>query len=581
MADDTRVTLSRSCYACAFALLCVLGCALPARALAASDPRSEQWSLEAPDDGDIDVSRAWQSSEGLNITVAVVDQRIEVDHPDLAQNIQPGGRDFVQAGGCTAPTPVEDHGTQMAGIIAARRDNGIGYAGVAPEAKVLPLPAIDNCGAGSIDTVTAAFDYAGRHEIPIVSASFSTDPWMAASKKAEYNARFDALFKEYPETLFVVAAGNEGNDNDQLPVYPCSTLDPITREPPPNLVCVGMSRKDDAAACAGNVGVNSVDLFAPGTEIWSTFGPDGYRNRTGTSQATAIVAGVAALVKSYDPSYGAAQVKDVMVSTVDEFDWMGRVSRSGGRVNAARAVAGNAPLGSGGSGGPSYWSSCDNDHDGIANSEPDLCPDQPGLAAFGGCPDTDADRLPDYADNCPGAVNSDQTDTDGDGLGDACDATPRGADADLDGTPAVDDRCPTQAGTSADGCPLVVATPTPAPPKPKPTPTPAPPPSAARILDLRVAVTPRKCVRGKPCKKAAKVTVKLSRTATVSLKLEQRVRQRGRLVWKRVTTKSLKATASGRTLTVRAPGGRGFKAGSYRLTATLSGSSSARRNFRV
>jgi hypothetical protein len=109
------------------------------------------------------------------------------------------------------------------------------------------------------------------------------------------------------------------------------------------------------------------------------------------------------------------------------------------------------------------------------------------------------------------------------------------------------------------------------------------PPAATRILDLDVRVTPPRCPAGHPkCRKAAKVTVKLSRRATVALKLEMRVKRKGRWVWTRLTSKSVTATASGRSLTIRGKSGRSLAKGPYRVTASLSGAGSKTAlNFRV
>lgn len=257
-----------------------------------------------------------------------------------------------------------------------------------------------------------------------------------------------------------------------------------------------------------------------------------------------------------------------------------------GRLNAGRAVGYSGELGDGGPGPSAEWKTCDGDHDGWNDLE-DHCRDQPGQ--LHGCPDVDRDGVRDSEDNCPVAANAAQTDADSDGLGDPCDPMPRGEDADGDSKGALDDRCPDVAGFTSDGCPPIQAPPgggddqPPKPPSPTPTPTPIPTPpttAATRILDLAAVVTPSRCPRGHPrCKKAAKVTVKLSRRATVALKLEMRVKVRGRWIWKRVTTKSVTATASGRSLTIRGKSGRSLAKGPYRVTATVAGAAKTKTAF--
>jgi subtilisin family serine protease len=530
---------------------------------------SRQWALDNDEGPDIDAPLAWDnSSQGSGVVVGVADTLVNVDHPDLAENIDPRVRqdparyDFTLPSACAAPAPTgrDDHGTHVAGSIAAVRDNGIGIAGVAPSAKILPLRTLDNCGDGDISSVLEAFDLAGDEEIPIVTASFATDPLLPADRKADLNNLINVVLQDHPHTLYVVAAGNEGNDNDALPVYPCNTLLPGRLEPN-NLVCVGMTNRSDTPVCWGNVGQTSVDLFAPGTEILSTVsGPAGYLSLSGTSMATPLVAAAAALLRSNDPmSDDAAQLKAELIDHgTDTYEGMLGISVSGGRLNAARLVGGGGPitLRPGGD-----WATCDRDHDGVIND----------------------------ADDCPTLANRGQADADGDAIGDACDDTPRGPDVDGDAKAALDDRCPDVPSSAADGCPVttsnppgVVDTPPSTPPSIPPAATPTPTPVAAtRILDLLVKVTPRNCPAGHPnCRKAAKVTVKLSRRATVALKLELHVKKKGHWVWTRVTSKSLTATASGRSLTIRGKSGRSLAKGPYRVTASLSSSKTA-FNFRV
>jgi len=142
----------------------------------------------------------------------------------------------------------------------------------------------------------------------------------------------------------------------------------------------------------------------------------------------------------------------------------------------------------------------------------------------------------------------------------------------------VDDRCPTQFAETDDGCPKLAPTPTPGPPQqPKPpvqppqTPPDQPVVPATRIVSLDVKVTPKRCSASRPCKQSAKVTVKLTRTAKVALRIERHVRVRGRWVWRGVTNRSLTATASGKSLTVRGTRGASLKKGSYRVIATVAG----------
>jgi subtilisin family serine protease len=576
---------------------------VPVRAAAEPDERYPlQWALNnigpwsadatAVKHSDIDADEAWAVSTGAGVVVGLVDMSVYAEHPDFREEVpaEEGpptveshveeGADFVAVpGGCPTPEGPADHGTHVAGTIVAARGNG-GIVGVAPDAHVMPLRALDNCGAGTLSSVMEAFQAAGAAGLPIVVASFGTDPWLDATHRASVNAQLAGVFKDWEDqTLFVVAAGNEGNDNDELPVYPCATTEDGVK--PPNLLCVGMTDSSDSPVCWGNVGRQTVDLFAPGVRIHSTVrGVLGWTNLSGTSMAAPIVAGAAALLKAaqadLDPGALAAKLRD----HVDGKEPLEDLSVAGGRLNAAVAVDFPGRLDPAGGDGW-QWATCDRDHDGFLDNSPtgDLCPDTPGTLK--GCPDGDGDGVRDLDDNCQTLANANQMDVDADRVGDACDPTPRGEDVDGDAKAALDDRCPTQAAPTPDGCPIIAIPPAP-PPVPSPLPAPQPPappaPSATRIVSVKVAV---RCVRRNPCRKAAKVTVRVSRDARVALKVEQRVRTRGRLRWKRITSRSLAATAGGRSLTVRGKRGRSLAKGSYRVTVTLSGGTASKRSFRV
>ena len=404
-------------------------------------------------DADIDAPEAWALTvegaegpvgiRGLGVTVAVVDSGIDATHQDLGGQVA-DQHNFVAGRADDDVTDGTGHGTHVSGTIAAIRDNDTGIVGVAPEAKLMALRALGDNGGGFDSDIAEAFRYAGAHNARIVNASLGGP---GASQT------LDAAISEYPNTLFVASAGNggadfTGDDNDAADVWPCNA-------PYPNVICVGASDNRDRRGTFSNYGAETVDLFAPGVAILSTipfntvegFEDDPYVFFDGTSQAAPHVSGAAALLLQANPYLSAQQLREILMNNADAKPAFEGFSVSGGRLNAAKAVdyvlTNGVPR--------------DSDGDGVVDAA-DSCPTVAAPGQSTGCPlDRDADGKPDSIDNCDLKANPTQADADRDGIGDACDATPRGPDIDHDGKGSVDDRCPTVYGKDRYGCP--VATP--------------------------------------------------------------------------------------------------------------------------
>jgi subtilisin family serine protease len=280
-------------------------------------------------DADIDAPEAWAISRGAGVTIAVVDTGVDAAHPDLAGKLLPG-HDYVEDD--SVPNDGYGHGTHVTGTIAAG-ENGVGIIGVAPDARILPLRVLDETGTGSSADVANAFEYAGDQGVHVVNASFGSN----SASRTELLA-----IQSHPGTLFVVAAGNENDDNDAgATEYPCAYDEP-------NVLCVGATDPDDTRAAFSNFGATTVDLFAPGEGIVSTYplgqptnfgGPDGYEALSGTSMATPHVSGAAALVLADRPAWSTAQLKSALTSGVDRPAALAGTSVSGGRLNAATSVS--------------------------------------------------------------------------------------------------------------------------------------------------------------------------------------------------------------------------------------------------
>lgn len=270
-------------------------------------------------DADIDVTAAWGQSLGTGVTVGVVDTGVQTAHGDLSgQSV--AGHDFV-AGDAT-PEDVNGHGTHVAGTIAAAKDNGVGVVGVAPGAKVMPLKALDDGGSGYTSDIADAFTHAAANGARVVNASLG-----GSGGELTLTAAINAS----PNTLFVVAAGNENSNNDTTPKFPCNVAKA-------NVLCVGASTSADARASFSNWGAATVDLFAPGDGIRSAYPTGTYAWLSGTSMASPHAAGAAALVFAANPSWTPTQVKSALMSSVDTKGALAGTSVTGGRLNAARAL---------------------------------------------------------------------------------------------------------------------------------------------------------------------------------------------------------------------------------------------------
>ncbi len=239
------------------------------------------------------------------------------------------------------------HGTHVSGIIGAKRGNGVGIDGVANNVQIMAVRAVPDGDERDKD-VANAIRYAVDNGAQVINMSFGK----AFSPNKSY---VDAAIKyaESKGVLLVHAAGNSGEDTDVENNYPTKNLG--KKKVASNWIEVGASswgEGDKLAASFSNYGKVNVDLFAPGVEIYSTAPGNEYKNAQGTSMASPVTAGVAALLLSYFPELTATDVKDILMKSVRTFDGLmvvkpgtkdemvdfSELSASGGIVNAYEAV---------------------------------------------------------------------------------------------------------------------------------------------------------------------------------------------------------------------------------------------------
>lgn len=275
-------------------------------------------------------------------------------NPDLdaRKNIvgnNPDVQDGKPYGNNVLTNPDASHGTGVAGLIGAVRGNGYGIDGVADNVRIMSIKAVPNGDEYDKD-IANAIRFAVDHGAKVVNMSFG-------KKISPHKEWVDAAFKYAADhdVLLVQASGNDGQDVDDKPEYPNDRFADGSQTDGPNVISVGASSAkvgDDLAASFSNYGKNTVDVFAPGVKVTSIDLNAEFNTADGTSFASPITAGIAALVLEYYPNLSAKQLKQVILQSAtpasgvmvvkpgskDEKVDFTTLSKTGGIVNAYNAV---------------------------------------------------------------------------------------------------------------------------------------------------------------------------------------------------------------------------------------------------
>ncbi len=248
--------------------------------------------------------------------------------------------------------PDAGHGTHVAGIIGAKRGNGIGVDGVANDVQIMAVRTVPNGDEHDKD-VANSIRYAVDNGARVINMSFGKA--YAYNKKTVDEA---VKYAESKDVLLVHAAGNDGQDVDVNKNYPMKYYtDSLgsTQGEATNWITVGATgwkQDNDLVASFSNYGYRTVDVFAPGVRINSTMPESTYKEQQGTSMAAPVVAGLAAIIRAYYPDLTAPQVKEIIMKSVTKVDqkvkvpgegrsrkaYLDEISVSGGIVNAYEAV---------------------------------------------------------------------------------------------------------------------------------------------------------------------------------------------------------------------------------------------------
>jgi thermitase len=268
-------------------------------ASASAQALRDQWHLKK-----IHAEEAWTRAGNKgshNVLVAVIDDGIDYEHGALKPNLVPG-YDFYE----NDSDPMDrssGHGTHVAGLIGATGLVANGTIGISPEVTIMPIRFIGDEG-GDLDSAIKAIDYAIQKGAKVLSNSWggafdpiSAKPLIEAVKRAD-----DA------GAIFIVAAANDGDNNDKVNMYPANAIFP-------NTITVAASDSRDGKPSWSNYGRANVHLASPGNNILSTMPNNSYASMSGTSMATPIVSGVVALLLAQDPTLTGAQVRALLQLT--------------------------------------------------------------------------------------------------------------------------------------------------------------------------------------------------------------------------------------------------------------------------
>ncbi|WP_213007452.1 type VII secretion-associated serine protease mycosin [Paractinoplanes toevensis] len=291
----------------------------------ADSTRDQQWYL-----ADLKIAEAHKLSRGEGVIVAVIDTGAKSNHPDLTGALLPGlDTTDSNLAGRSGTEDIDGHGTAMAGLIAGRgHGDGDGILGIAPAAKILPIATGGN-GYTSTAFMTKAIDFAIEKHAGVINMSFATgddDVMHAAIRKAQAT-----------DIVLVASAGNDNDISNLVDKFPAKY---------PEVLAVGAYGKDRKVAPISVTGPY-IGLTAPGDQVISTdINPPGYQVAGGTSDATAIVSGAAALLRAKYPDMSAAEVVHRLTATADDAGAAGRDDTYGyGLLNVVKALTADvAPL---------------------------------------------------------------------------------------------------------------------------------------------------------------------------------------------------------------------------------------------
>jgi thermitase len=290
------------------------------------------------------VQDAWDTTQGsTNVVVAVSDTGVDMNHPDLRTNIWTNpnetpdngidddgngyvddvhGWDFVRQN--NNPMDENNHGTHVSGIIGAEGNNARGIAGINWRVSIMPVRFLDRNGSGYTSDGIASILYAARNGARIVNCSWG-------GGQASQALRDAILFAYNRGTLVVAAAGNNSQNLDSYPTYPGGFSEA-------GVVSVASSSGVGQLSDFSNYGIFGALIAAPGSSIYSTIRDEKWGRMSGTSMASPMVAGVAALILSVSPNLNLLGLRNAVLNSIDDREEYRDLVSTSGDLNARKAV---------------------------------------------------------------------------------------------------------------------------------------------------------------------------------------------------------------------------------------------------
>lgn len=325
-----------------------------------NDPfASKLWAFSST--AGMNVSEAYDvlpNKDAEEIIVAVVDTGVDHNHEDLkdimwtnegeiaGNGIDDDNNGYIDdihgintlvrdaEGRATMDTMASHwHGTHVSGTIAATQNNGIGITGVAKNVKIMAVRTVPDDADELDSNIVEAYLYAAKNGARLINCSFGK-----SNNEGGMVVRdtINEIGKKF-NTLVIASAGNDSmgdygrHDNDVDPKYPAS----FDSE---NLLVVASTTSAGAFSSFSNIGVKTVDIAAPGSNIYSTINGNQYSMASGTSMASPNTTGVAAMVLGFYPNLSATELKDVLMKSVTKVSAFSGKIVSGGRVNLKAAL---------------------------------------------------------------------------------------------------------------------------------------------------------------------------------------------------------------------------------------------------